>query len=167
VPNGHLVGAWIALEDIAEDAGRFFVLPGSHQLDFEAGRPGKTHAEWLREIGDYVKQHPEKVAAPALLAGDVLFWNSRTVHGSLPTKDPRHSRKSLTAHFLPEGYKFGNLFSVKDGIQYRQHGRVSFYRNQPDYSLWNQLKYSVKVKAYNSPLLREGLRAIRNGLSRR
>lgn len=165
VPNGHLVGAWIALEDIAEDAGRFFVVPGSHTLDFDAARPGKTHAEWLREIGGFVQAHPDKIAAPALQAGDVLFWNSRTVHGSLPTRNPRYSRKSLTAHFLPEGYEFGNLFSVKDGIQYKRHGRVDFYRNQPDFSLWNWVKFSIKVKAYNSPALREGLRRVRKMVS--
>src|SRR6185295_12544268 len=29
VPNGHLIAAWIALEDIHADAGRFFVIPES------------------------------------------------------------------------------------------------------------------------------------------
>jgi len=37
VPNGSLIAAWIALEDIREEAGRFYVMPGSHELgDFGA-----------------------------------------------------------------------------------------------------------------------------------
>src|SRR3546814_11124767 len=30
---GRMVGAWIAVEDIAPGAGRFFIYPGSHRLD--------------------------------------------------------------------------------------------------------------------------------------
>jgi phytanoyl-CoA hydroxylase len=41
--------------------------------------------------------------SPFLAKGDVLFWNSRTVHGSLPARRPGFSRASLTAHYLREG----------------------------------------------------------------
>ncbi|MBS0471127.1 MAG: hypothetical protein JSR60_08655 [Proteobacteria bacterium] len=44
--------------------------------------------------------------APALAKGDVLFWNALTVHGSLPTTQPEHSRRSFTAHFIPKSQKF-------------------------------------------------------------
>jgi phytanoyl-CoA hydroxylase len=32
--------------------------------------------------------------------GDVLFWTSRTIHGSLPARERGVSRASLTAHYL-------------------------------------------------------------------
>jgi len=167
VPNGNLIAAWIALEDIDERAGRFFVLPGSQNQDFGARAPGRTHEEWLAVIHAHIEANREQVSAPALQAGDVLFWNSRTVHGSLPTQDESYSRKSLTAHYLPGGFEFGNLFSVKTNPPYKDHGGIRFYRNQPDFSQWNRLKFAIKTRAYNHPLVRESLRAARDLVSRR
>jgi phytanoyl-CoA hydroxylase len=166
VPNGNLIAAWIALEDIDERAGRFFVLPGSQDTDFGAKTAGRTHAEWLDMIRTYIDDHREYVSAPALRTGDVLFWNSRIVHGSLATQDDSYSRKSLTAHYLPTGFKFGNLFSVKPDIAYKDHHGIRYYRNQPDFSRWNRLKFAIKTRAYNYPLLRETLRAMRDVIAR-
>jgi ectoine hydroxylase-related dioxygenase (phytanoyl-CoA dioxygenase family) len=47
VPSGNLIAAWIALEDIDERAGRFFVLPSSQAQDFGAKNAGRTHSEWF------------------------------------------------------------------------------------------------------------------------
>jgi phytanoyl-CoA hydroxylase len=167
VPSGNLIAGWIALEDIDERAGRFYVMRGSKQRDFGAQLAGRTHADWLAVIKTYIDSHPEDVSAPALRAGDVLFWNSRTVHGSLPTRDEAFSRKSLTAHYLPGGFEFGNLFAVKQNIPYKSHLNVPFYRNQPDFSHWNRLKFAVKTRAYNYPKLREALRTMRATVTRR
>jgi phytanoyl-CoA hydroxylase len=164
VPSGNLIAAWIALEDIDERAGRFYVLPGSQQNDFDAKAPGRTHAQWQAAIHAHLDAHRAEVSAPALRAGDVLLWNSRTVHGSLPTQDPSFSRKSLTAHYLPNGFEFGNLFAVKPNISYKDHLGTRYYRNQPDFSHWNRLKFAVKTRAYNYPLLRETLRAARDAI---
>jgi phytanoyl-CoA hydroxylase len=150
VPNGHLVGAWIALEDIDARSGRFFVIPNSTDVALHQ-EPGLSHRDWMRRIDGYYQANTDRVEAPALKKGDVLFWNSRTVHGSLATIDPQFSRKSITAHFLPSGYAFGNLFVQKDFVQYKQHAGVNFYRNQPDYSPLNQFKFQLKQAVYNSP----------------
>jgi len=166
IPSGHLIAAWIALEDIDERAGRFFVLPGSQTRDFGAKVSGRTHSDWLRVVGAHVAEHPNEISAPALRAGDVLFWNSRTVHGSLPTQDEAFSRKSLTAHYLPEGFGFGNLFAVKSNLHYKKHDGVLYYRNQPDYSHLNRLISAVKKRAYEYPLLRETLRKVRSAIAR-
>jgi len=167
VPKGNLIAAWIALEDIQDDAGRFYVMPGSQNIDFGATAAGRTHAEWLEIIRQYVVSHAGDMSAPALRTGDVLFWNSRTVHGSLPTRNEARSRKSLTAHYLPHSFEFGNLFSVKSDLQYKEHLGTRFYRNQPDFSHWNRLKFAVKTRAYNYPMLREALRFARNSIARR
>jgi phytanoyl-CoA hydroxylase len=165
VPHGNLIAAWIALEDIDERAGRFYVLPGSHKVDFGAATPGRTHAEWLRVVATHVGKHVHQVSAPALECGDVLLWNSRTVHGSLPTQDGRFSRKSLTAHYLPQQFEFGNLFATKRNLHYQEHEGVRFYRNQPDDSPWNRVKFRLKTTAYNYPVIREGLRKARDVLN--
>jgi phytanoyl-CoA hydroxylase len=40
--------------------------------------------------------------APPLSKGDVLFWAAKTIHGSLRTTEPTRSRRSFTAHFIPD-----------------------------------------------------------------
>jgi len=161
VPNGHLIAAWIALEDIDEKAGRFYVLPKSiKNFDFHSDNPNLSHSQWLERIKKYVDANQNDIKAPDLKKGDVLFWNSRTVHGALATIDPRFSRKSLTAHYIPSGYKFGNLFKTKDYINYKTYKGVNFFRNQPDYSLVNQFKFGFKSLVYDSPALLKVMRTL-------
>jgi phytanoyl-CoA hydroxylase len=165
VPNGHLVAAWIALEDIDERAGRFYVMPKSiENFDFHSDTPNLSHSEWLKRIKAFFEANQDNVTAPDLKKGDVLFWNSRTVHGALPTQDRRYSRKSLTAHYIPSEYHFGNLFTTKDYIAYKSYNGVKFYRNQPDYSLANIVKSKIKNFAYDSPALLKLMRKVQAGL---
>jgi phytanoyl-CoA hydroxylase len=105
---GGGIAGWFALEDIAAEAGRFFVCPRSHlmpvirnegPLDFAYG-----HDRYRRAVLDAARTRQFAFHAPFLAAGDVLFWNSCTVHGSLAAPEKsRHSRTSLTAHYLREG----------------------------------------------------------------
>jgi len=150
-PCGHLLGAWIALEDIAEDAGRFYVLPKSQhtRLDEE----GLPHSRWLERMREHLAAHQVEVRAPALKKGDVLFWNSRTIHGALPTRDPSLSRKSLTAHFLPASLGYGNLFGPKPWVKLNEWQGHEWFANQPQYSLKADLASRVKLAVYDSPTL--------------
>jgi phytanoyl-CoA hydroxylase len=166
VPHGRLLATWIALEDIDERAGRFFVVPKSHFLNFHSDTPGLEHTAWQKRIADYVAKHPEQIHAPALKKGDVLFWNSRTVHGALPTKDPSFSRKSLTAHYMPSQFKFGNIFEVKDPITYKSYNGMKFYRTQMDYSLFIKLKSEIKNTVDSTPVIRN-LRKVQKLFSKR
>jgi phytanoyl-CoA hydroxylase len=36
----------------------------------------------------------------------VLFWAAKTIHGSLRTTEPTRSRRSFTAHFIPNQSRF-------------------------------------------------------------
>jgi phytanoyl-CoA hydroxylase len=167
VPNGHLLAAWIALEDIDERAGRFYVLPKTTKIDLHSDTPDLPHSQWLQRIHEYVNVNCDHILAPALKKGDVLFWNSRTIHGALPTTDAQFSRKSLTAHYLPCEYDFGNLFVCKKHIQYQEYQGIKYYRNQPDYSLMNHLKFRVKTAVYDSPALLKMLRKLQLVLSQK
>ncbi len=160
IPGGHLTAAWIALEDIDERAGRFYVIPKSINVDLHSDTPGLPHSKWLSRMKEYVEANKDKIEAPALNKGDVLFWNSRTIHGALPTVDKSFSRKSLTAHYIPSEYKFGNIFTTKDYINYKTYKGVKFYRNQPDYSLVNKFKFGVKQAVYDSPRLMQIIRKV-------
>jgi phytanoyl-CoA hydroxylase len=107
---GAMVGVWVAAEDIHSGAGRFYVYRGSHrvptppELGIDSLDPNKlpyrqTMAKWLAESG------LEQVV-PELNRGDAVLWNALTIHGALPTTDPDHSRKSFTAHYVPESHDY-------------------------------------------------------------
>jgi phytanoyl-CoA hydroxylase len=105
---GGCVAGWFALEDIDAGGGRFYVCPGSHrnapllrnegEYNFATG-----HEAYRQGMLEMMRSHGLSFAAPFLAAGDVLFWNSLTVHGSLPASRPGVSRSSLTAHYLRDG----------------------------------------------------------------
>jgi phytanoyl-CoA hydroxylase len=107
---GAMTAAWIAAEDIAPGAGRFFVYPGSHRIDMR--RNGGdfdiafNHERYKKLVVDIIRGQQLECRAPALARGDVLFWNGKTIHGSLPTSQPEHSRRSLTAHYIPRSHRF-------------------------------------------------------------
>ena len=57
MPKGLMVAAWVALEDIHEDAGRFFVIPKSNKLRLEQNSSENIndHYEYAKFIDNYVK----------------------------------------------------------------------------------------------------------------
>ena len=130
-PNGYLIAAWIALEDISEAGIRFFVYPDSQnfQPKVDYDRQGQGLAifdNFVREIDELLATNKYQIYAPAIQKGDIFFWGSRIIHGSIAGVDPTLRRRSLAAHFLPVGYKFGNLhqevpitFAQKYNLNYR------------------------------------------------
>jgi len=132
-PRGHVVGVWIALEDIHEDAGRFYLLPQS-QID----GPGADAFEldnsaYLDLLDTYVQGANTRPWAPELRAGDVVFWSGRIVHGALPCRDPARSRKSITAHYCPRRWVAGSRFRRFVGsIERVASGMRYVTTNRPD-----------------------------------
>jgi phytanoyl-CoA hydroxylase len=107
---GGMVGAWIALEDIAPGAGRFFIYPRSHLLDLAMNRGSMSiasnHAGYKQLVLEIIRQNGLECRAPALRKGDVLFWSSKTIHGSMETTQPELSRSSVTSHYIPQSTRF-------------------------------------------------------------
>lgn len=166
VPNGQLAAVWIALEDIPAEAGRFYLMSGTHEMDLHDDLRSLRHDTWLGLMKQYVDSHREDVDAPDMRKGDVIIWNSRTIHGALATQDPALSRKSLTAHYLPEGMAFGNLFVAKDWVAFTQDGPYRYFANQPEYSLGADMKARLKVAVYNNPALMRMARSVQKLLHR-
>lgn len=107
-PPGNMVAAWYALEDIQEDAGCFFVLPGSHRgrvISRANAKNFSDHEDYRKEIITLIHNSDYQYKAFPLEKGDVLFWHPYTIHGAYKNANPQHSRKSLTAHFYPAQYK--------------------------------------------------------------
>jgi phytanoyl-CoA hydroxylase len=107
---GLMAGVWIALEDIAPGAGRFFIYPRSHLIELALNRGSMSiasnHAGYKKLVIDIIRENGLECRAPALRKGDVLFWNSKTIHGSMETTQPEHSRSSVTAHYIPRSTRF-------------------------------------------------------------
>ena len=103
-PMGHLIAAWVALEDIDGQGGEFHVYPGSHL---------SSTKEWKElEFEDFInwsEKERKKYNKKKILInkGDVLFWHPSLIHGSSNQRKEGFSRKSLTAHYHPISYKKG------------------------------------------------------------
>jgi phytanoyl-CoA hydroxylase len=112
VPSGAMIAAWIALEDIPEAAGRFYVMPLAETPPLPAFTEHDVFGSetYMPAIQAVIDRFGDRLIAPALDKGDVLFWSSRVIHGAFAASDPRCSRKSITAHYVPEGYDFGNVW---------------------------------------------------------
>lgn len=117
---GRMTGAWFAMEDIAPGAGRFYVYPGSHKIDMAKNGGGIdiafNHQRYKALLLDVIRQHGLHCRAPALQQGDVLFWSSKTIHGSLETTQPKHSRSSFTGHYIPDSARFLQFQSRIKGL---------------------------------------------------
>jgi len=107
---GRMVGGWFAVEDIAPGAGRFYIYPKSHTIDI-AKNSGDidfafNHRRYKRLLIDVIRNNQLACRAPALQRGDVLFWSSKMIHGSLDTTQPQRSRSSFTGHYIPDSSRF-------------------------------------------------------------
>ena len=105
---GSMCGSWIALEDIKSDAGRFFICPQSHLLNVEHNpnnNIANAHEKYISSIVNLIIEKKYFIRAPFLEKGDVIFWNSKTIHGSLASQSEKNSRSSITCHSIPQSEK--------------------------------------------------------------
>lgn len=136
----HLAAAWIALEDITEDAGPLFYFPGSHKLKKFSFGNGILYkkGESLREPIDF-ERYLEKTCAEqgiqrktlTLKKGDLLMWHAALAHGGVRiTSNPPKTRKSLVVHYstrtaYPTPLRFGSVdtptFDEYNGIAIYHH----------------------------------------------
>ncbi len=108
--EGEMIGIWIALEDIHAGAGRFYIYPKSHRIDIKKNGGNFdiafNHIRYKELVKQLIEDFDLNCHAPALKKGDVLFWSSKTIHGSLEAFEPQFSRKSITCHYIPQSSKF-------------------------------------------------------------
>lgn len=147
---GTMVAAWIALEDIHPGAGRFFVYPRSHRIDI--GKNGGDfdiayhHDRYKALIVEVIRNNALEMRAPALQCGDVLFWNSRTIHGSLRTQGTTRTRQSLTAHYIPRSHRFLSLQSFIKPLNLTEHNGVQVHCPKDQGRLQNRMTLLVESR---------------------
>ncbi len=111
-PRNHLLGAWIACEDIAPDSGPLVVYPGSHRTPFFPGFADYPQTN-LRTV-DSPTQLAYRAYVDALLPGfarreflarkgQVLFWHGMLIHGGAPVARRGAPRRSMVVHYGVRG----------------------------------------------------------------
>jgi ectoine hydroxylase-related dioxygenase (phytanoyl-CoA dioxygenase family) len=107
--NGLIVVSY-ALTDIAEGAGGFCCMPGSHKANFPMPQ------QWYGLEGNpLVKQIPQK-------AGDALIFTESLTHGTWPWRDKAGQRRSVLMKYCPGYMQWaqGPMDSNIDGLTDRQ-----------------------------------------------
>jgi hypothetical protein len=111
---GEFVGAWYALEDVQEDAGPFVYYPGGHKLRVDIEKAWASTNGDASRVGEMFKHYngqiPNALAAGGfrehkliVKKGDVAIWHPELPHGGSTIETPGKSRRSLVAHYIPEG----------------------------------------------------------------
>jgi phytanoyl-CoA hydroxylase len=146
--DGRMVGAWIALEDIAPGAGRFFVCPGSQKIKPARNRGELNiayhHDRYQEFVQRCIAEQKLELHAPALKKGDAVFWSSRTIHGSLETSTPDHSRSSCTAHFIARTSKLVQFQARTIRLNLEEANGVLIYRHKDQARLINRLIHGIE-----------------------
>jgi phytanoyl-CoA hydroxylase len=147
---GTMVATWIALEDIHPGAGRFYVYAGSHRIDL-AKNGGDFdiafhHDRYKQLIVKLIRERRLELRAPALAAGDVLFWNAKTIHGSLPTLGTTNTRQSLTAHYIPRSHRFLQLQSRIKPLTLAEHNGILVHCPKDQQRLQNRVTLFVESR---------------------
>lgn len=94
-----MAGIWVALQDIDTDLGRLQILPKSHTLGVRQVVPalgvGNVQCEILPEENTWHVSDVEQ--------GDVIIFNSCTVHSAQPNTTDRRVRMSVDTRFCDVG----------------------------------------------------------------
>ena len=145
---GTLTAAWIALEEIKADAGRFFVISGSHQIDIKKNKFYNNilsnHNRYIQEIISISNSMDLEIKAPYLNKGDVLFWNSKTIHGSLDSQSKTNSRSSITIHAIPENHEHLQWHKNLIKTPSDDLGNVLIYRKKDQNILKNRFIFFIE-----------------------
>lgn len=145
---GSMVAAWFALEDIHPGAGRFFVYPRSHLIDVRKNGGDFDiafhHERYKSLIVEIIKRNSLELRAPALEAGDVLFWSAKTIHGSLGTQQTPRTRQSLTAHYIPKSHRFLQLQSRFKPLRLHEHDGIQVHCPKSQALLRNRMTLLVE-----------------------
>jgi phytanoyl-CoA hydroxylase len=109
-PRNHLLGAWIACEDVTPGCGPLVFYPGSHVepmfAEFDRYPTTNLHtaddgrAERYQRWIDGVAERYDRREFLAR-TGQVLLWHSMLIHGGAPVSDQDATRRSFVVHYAP------------------------------------------------------------------
>jgi len=117
-PSNYFVGVWVALEDVTEDSGPLFYIPGGHRKNIDqheiydrvcSNNKNLDHDELVeRSLQEYYKmiittyQTDERKKTALLKKGDIAIWHAKLPHGGKTATNKLKTRKSIVFHCTPE-----------------------------------------------------------------
>ena len=146
---GRMAAAWIALEDIQWNSGRFFICPQSHKVDNSDQNRSNSFTnmqKFLEDIISMIRENKYEIRAPYLKKGDILIWNSLTIHGALSDIDPVNSRSSITAHFTRSNKKFRTYRHKLEDLVVEKRKHMDVHRLYSYDNLFTKLKIFTSVR---------------------
>lgn len=149
-PPSHLLGCWIALEDISPESGPLSYVPGSHKLPYYQFSPGRIT---IKPGEDYLpayeytrrQMEAERLREEALCcrAGDAFFWHASLVHGGHSIQDESATRRSFVMH-----YSRADAYHHRGGsFRWEQGGQEQHYHN-----LTSRLLVRGEARGLDNPL---------------
>ncbi len=98
-PN-TMIAAWIAMDDVDEENGCLWVIPGSHKLGLLPHGKVKNleeHEAWTHETEgvDLSKEVPV-----VMRSGDILFFHNLLIHSSTRNRSANRWRRSYVCHYI-------------------------------------------------------------------
>ena len=86
------------------------------------------------------------IKAPYMEAGDILFWNSKTIHGSLDSQSKTNSRSSITFHAIPESHKLLQFQSRLKDLKVDDLGVSLIHRSKDQSKILNKFIFEIESK---------------------
>ena len=143
-PAGFMAGVWVALEDVAAEAGPLVYCPGSHRLPYVGAAEleltpaevrGETHPQRLFEAywQERIESHGWSTTNFEARRGDVLVWHANLLHGGARVLDHQLTRWSQVSHYMFAGCRFTSPMQTFAGQPtcYRELRDVATGRHRP------------------------------------
>ncbi len=162
---GRMIGVWIAAEDIHPGAGRFYVYARSHRAptppELALDRIDPNGQDYKRRMAEFADNSSLRLVAPELRQGDAILWSSLTIHGSLATTAPEHSRRSFTAHYVPvsQGYLWARKIRGSERQVVVNDVQIVLHGDKPRTAIGAKGWAARSVLRTRAPRLYRGLRA--------
>ncbi len=119
VQPGTCIAAWMAMDEIDEDNGCLYVVPGSHTwplLCTTTSDPSQSFSEFTVELPE-----GEEAVPVRMQPGDTLFFNGQLVHGSYPNSSKDRFRRCMIGHYImgeaTEVYRYYHPVLRMDGTE--------------------------------------------------
>ena len=160
--NDGMIGVWFALEDIKKEAGRFFLINKSHQKyksNYKNLEITTNHKKYLNRMKQIVIQDHKKISAPYLNKGDIIIWNSNTIHGSAGVLNRNYSRFSLTAHYIKNDDFYFKGFN-KCKIKKEKYKNFFYSKNKDNKKL--TIKTFMKISLYFPNIYKKAKNIVRS-----
>lgn len=145
-PEGNLIAAWFALEDIRTEQGAISYYPGSQDLpyiyneDFPNDNSrflldGNANEKYETKIQELIQEHQLEKKIFEAKKGSVLIWHANLLHGGEPIQNEALTRKSMVAHYYAEDVVCYHEISERPAIfdtELVGEVKEEFFKGDPD-----------------------------------